>query len=123
MLGAFRICGFPRLECLPGRCLLRHFRRCLLECERPAVSGYPRRVHPDQSARICPWDSVAVLIAGGIVSTTIISICMRYVSSLALVCGVVCIPLVLLCLVIVMTKLGETKGVDMAKITGAEFDG
>lgn len=25
----------------------------------PAVSGYPRRVHPDQSARICPWDSVA----------------------------------------------------------------
>ena len=64
-----------------------------------------------------------VLIAGGIVSTTIISICMRYVSSLALVCGVVCIPLVLLCLVIVMTKLGETKGVDMAKITGAEFDG
>ena len=50
-------------------------------------------------------------------------ICMRYVSSLALVCGVVCIPLVLLCLVIVMTKLGETKGVDMAKITGAEFDG
>ena len=36
-----------------------------------------------------------VLIAGGIVSTTIISICMRYVSSLALVCGVVCIPLVL----------------------------
>ena len=63
-----------------------------------------------------------VLIAGGIVSTTIISICMRYVSSLALVCGVICIPLVLLCLVIVMTKLGETKGADMAKITGDEFD-
>ena len=41
---------------------------------------------------------------------------------MALVCGVICIPLVLLCLVIVMTKLGETKGADMAKITGDEFD-
>lgn len=63
-----------------------------------------------------------VLLAGGIVSTLIISVSMRYITSLSMICGFVCMPFMLICLIIVMIWIGETKGVDMAAITGEEWE-
>lgn len=61
-----------------------------------------------------------ILFAGTMVSTLIISIAMRFVTSLGLLCLVVCIPFLILSLLMVMFKVKETKGVDMEKITGEE---
>lgn len=61
-----------------------------------------------------------ILFAGTMVSTLVISIAMRFVSSLGMLCLVVCIPFLVLSLLMVMFKVRETKGVDMEKITGEE---
>ena len=61
-----------------------------------------------------------ILFAGTMVSTLIISIAMRFVASLGMLCMVVCIPFLVLSLLMVMFKVRETKGVDMEKITGEE---
>lgn len=61
-----------------------------------------------------------ILFAGSMTSTLVVSIAMRFVSSLGLLCLTVCIPFLVLSLLLVMFKVRETKGVDMGKITGEE---
>lgn len=61
-----------------------------------------------------------ILFAGTLVSTLVISIAMRFVTSLGLLCLVVCIPFLVLSLLLVMFKVRETKGVDMEAVTGEE---
>lgn len=63
-----------------------------------------------------------VLLIGTILSTLIVSIGIRFVSSIGMLCLTVCIPFMLISLLLVLVKVGETKGVDMEKITGDEWE-
>lgn len=63
-----------------------------------------------------------ILFAGSIISTLVISVAMRFVTSIGMLCLVVCIPFMLLSLLLVMFKVHETKGVDMNNITGEEWE-
>ena len=63
-----------------------------------------------------------VLFAGGIVSTLLVSVAMRFVSSIGMLCMAVCIPFMLLSLLLVLFKVQETKGVNMDTVTGEEWN-
>lgn len=63
-----------------------------------------------------------VLFAGGIVSTLLVSVAMRFVSSIGMLCMVICIPFMLISLLLVMFKVHETKGVNMDTVTGEEWE-
>lgn len=63
-----------------------------------------------------------LLFAGGIISTLIVTISMRFVQNLDGLCLGVCVPFMALCILLLLTKVHETRGVDMDSITGAEYD-
>lgn len=63
-----------------------------------------------------------ILFAGGLISTLVVSIAMRFVSSIGMLCLMVCIPFMLITLLLVTFKVSETKGIDMEKVTGTEWD-
>lgn len=63
-----------------------------------------------------------LLFAGGIVSTLTVSLGIRAVSSIGILCLLICVPFMLISLLLVMFKVGETKGIDMEKVNGTEWD-
>lgn len=63
-----------------------------------------------------------ILFAGSILSMLIVSLAMRFVTSLGLLCMAVSVPFILLSLLLVLFKVRETKGVNMETITGEEWE-
>lgn len=63
-----------------------------------------------------------LLFFGGVLSTLIVTIGMRFVTNLDGLCLGVCVPFMALCIIILLTKVHETRGVDMDAITGDEYD-
>ena len=59
---------------------------------------------------------------GGMVSTIAITVGMLFVESIGIVCLCVCTPFMLISLILLITQVRETKGVDLNTVTGAEWD-
>ena len=59
---------------------------------------------------------------GGMVSGVIITVGMLFVKSIGMLCLCVCTPFMLLSIIILITKVHETKGIDLNTVTGAEWD-
>ena len=59
---------------------------------------------------------------GGMVSTIAITVGMLFVESIGIVCLCVCAPFMLISLILLITQVRETKGVDLNTVTGAEWD-
>jgi hypothetical protein len=56
------------------------------------------------------------------VSGVIITVGMLFVKSIGMLCLCVCTPFMLLSIIILITKVHETKGIDLNTVTGAEWD-
>jgi sugar phosphate permease len=59
---------------------------------------------------------------GGMVSGVIITVGMLFVKSIGMLCLCVCTPFMLLSIIILITKVHETKSIDLNTVTGAEWD-
>ena len=59
---------------------------------------------------------------GSVLSIAIMTVGMLFVESIGLLCLCICVPFLLAATVILLTKVHETKGVDLAAVTGAEWD-
>lgn len=59
---------------------------------------------------------------GGMVSGIAITIGMLFVDSIGLLCLFVCAPFTLLSIILLVTQVHETKGVDLNTVTGTEWD-
>lgn len=59
---------------------------------------------------------------GNIVSVVLITVGMLFVKSIGMLCLVVCAPFMLIAIVILISKVHETKGTDLAAVTGEEWD-
>lgn len=59
---------------------------------------------------------------GSTMSNFMIAFGMLFVESIGMLCLYVCIPFMLLAIIILITKVHETKGIDLNAITGAEWD-
>lgn len=59
---------------------------------------------------------------GNIVSVMLITVGMLFVKSIGMLCLVVCAPFMLIAIVILISKVHETKGTDLAAVTGEEWD-
>ena len=80
----------------------------------------PGGMQHNTSACICTGNHVPGFVCRINGFYMVISIAMRFVDSLGLLCLVVCVPFLVLTLLLVMFKVRETKGVDMGKVTGEE---
>ena len=52
----------------------------------------------------------------------IMTVGMLFVESIGMLCLCLCVPFLLIATVILITCVGETKGVDLSAVTGAEWD-
>lgn len=59
---------------------------------------------------------------GSVMSIAIMTVGMLFVKSIGLLCLCICVPFLLAATVILITKVNETKGVDLSTVTGAEWD-
>lgn len=59
---------------------------------------------------------------GSVLSIAIMTVGMLFVESIGLLCLCVCVPCLLAATVLLITKVSETKGVDLSTVTGAEWD-
>jgi MFS family permease len=59
---------------------------------------------------------------GSVLSMAIMTVGMLFVESIGLLCLCICVPFLLAATVILITSVGETKGVDLSAVTGAEWD-
>ena len=59
---------------------------------------------------------------GNVLSIAIMTIGMLFVKSIGLLCLCVCVPFLIASMVILITMVHETKGVDLSTITGSEWD-
>ena len=59
---------------------------------------------------------------GGVLSMGIMTVGMLFVESIGMLCLCLCVPFLLIATVILITCVGETKGVDLSAVTGAEWD-
>ena len=59
---------------------------------------------------------------GGMMSGIIITVGMLFVKSIGLLCLCVCAPFMLFAIILLVTKVHETKDVDLNTVTGAEWD-
>ncbi len=59
---------------------------------------------------------------GGMVSGIVITIGMLFVKSIGILCLCVCAPFMLLAIILLITQVHETKGIDLNTVTGAEWD-
>lgn len=59
---------------------------------------------------------------GNVISIAIMTVGMLFVESIGLLCLCVCVPFLLASMVILITKVHETKGVDLSTVTGTEWD-
>lgn len=59
---------------------------------------------------------------GNVLSIAIMTVGMLFVKSIGLLCLCVCVPFLVTSLIILITKVNETKGVDLSTVTGSEWD-
>ena len=59
---------------------------------------------------------------GSVLSMAIMTVGMLLVESIGLLCLCICVPFLLAATVILITSVGETKGVDLSTVTGSEWD-
>ena len=59
---------------------------------------------------------------GNVLSIAIMTVGMLFVESIGMLCLCVCVPFLVASLIILITKVHETKGVDLSKVTGTEWD-
>lgn len=59
---------------------------------------------------------------GGMLSTVIITVGMLFVKSIGMLCLFVCAPFMFIAIIILITQVHETKGVDLNTVTGEEWD-
>ena len=59
---------------------------------------------------------------GNVLSIAIMTVGMLFVKSIGLLCLCVCVPFLVTSIIILNLKVNETKGVDLSKITGSEWD-
>ena len=59
---------------------------------------------------------------GSVLSMAIMTIGMLFIESIGLLCLCVCVPFLLISTIILITKVNETKDVDLSSVTGAEWD-
>lgn len=59
---------------------------------------------------------------GNVLSIAIMTVGMLFVKDIGLLCLCVCVPFLLGAIFILMTKVNETKGVDLSTVTGSEWD-
>ena len=59
---------------------------------------------------------------GSVLSIAIMTVGMLFVESIGLLCLCVCVPFLVISLIILITKVHETKGVDLSTVTGSEWD-
>lgn len=59
---------------------------------------------------------------GSVLSIAIMTVGMLFIDSIGLLCLCVCVPFLLAAIIILITKVNETKGVDLSTVTGAEWD-
>ena len=59
---------------------------------------------------------------GSVLSIAIMTVGMLFVKSIGVLCLCVCVPFLLLAVVILLTKVHETKGMDLSAVTGSEWD-
>ena len=59
---------------------------------------------------------------GSVLSIAIMTVGMLFVKSIGVLCLCVCVPFLLLATVILLTKVHETKGMDLSAVTGSEWD-
>ena len=59
---------------------------------------------------------------GNVISIAIMTVGMLFVESIGMLCLCVCVPFLLASMVILITMVHETKGVDLATVTGSEWD-
>ena len=59
---------------------------------------------------------------GSVLSMAIMTVGMLFVESIGLLCLCLCVPFLLIATVILITRVGETKGIDLSAVTGSEWD-
>lgn len=59
---------------------------------------------------------------GNVLSIAIMTVGMLFIQNIGLLCLCVCVPFLLLSIIILTTKVNETKGVDLSTVTGSEWD-
>lgn len=59
---------------------------------------------------------------GNVLSIAIMTVGMLFVENIGTLCLCVCVPFLLTAIIILLTKVNETKGVDLSKVTGSEWD-
>ena len=59
---------------------------------------------------------------GSVLSMAIMTVGMLFVESIGSLCLCLCVPFLVASTVILITRVGETKGVDLSSITGSEWD-
>jgi len=59
---------------------------------------------------------------GMLVSLVAVTVGMLFVESIGTVCLFICVPFMLISIILLITKVHETKGVDLRTVTGAEWD-
>ena len=60
--------------------------------------------------------------AGSVISIALMTVGMLFVESIGLLCLCACVPFLLISIIILATKVKETKGVDLTTVTGSEWD-
>ena len=59
---------------------------------------------------------------GNVISIAIMTVGMLFVKSIGLLCLCVCVPFLIASMIILITMVHETKGVDLSTVTGSEWD-
>ena len=72
---------------------------------------------------LLPGESTPTNLRVSVVGTMgIMTVGMLFVESIGMLCLCLCVPFLLIATVILITCVGETKGVDLSAVTGAEWD-
>lgn len=59
---------------------------------------------------------------GNVLSIAIMTVGMLFVENIGTLCLCVCVPFLVTAIIILLTKVNETQGVDLSKVTGSEWD-
>jgi MFS family permease len=59
---------------------------------------------------------------GNVISIALMTVGMLFVKSIGLLCMCVCVPFLVIAIIILITCVNETKGVDLTTVTGSEWD-
>lgn len=59
---------------------------------------------------------------GNVISIAIMTVGMLFIKSIGLLCLCVCVPFLVVSMIVLITMVHETKGVDLSTVTGSEWD-